>query len=202
MKRLLAALIALTVIFNLFSCNDESREYDESEVLFAAERLIRRSEDLNEIYWGRGIIYEENLSYSNGYYYPAAPEHLLELGFFTIEEMKEKTRETFSASYCENIFSTSLSFVGEDEIEGYARYYQGLETIMVYSKYLAFLKDEVLYDYDTLSVLKSKGEYVIVKISAEVKRGDKSQTREIEISLIEEKDGWKIDTPTYMSYQE
>ena len=201
MKKIISVIILLAMVMSLVSCGEKNREYDESEVLIAAERLIRRSGDLNEIYWGAGIKYYEDAAYSNGYYYPAEPTHLAELGFETIEELKTLTRKTFSAEFAESVFGSKLSSLREDEYFGYARYYQGIDRIMVYSKAEAFLTDEVKYLYDTLEVVGSRGEVVFVKLSAEISDGENVQTRELEVGLIEEEDGWKLDTPTYMSYQ-
>jgi hypothetical protein len=201
MRRLLSAILVIATLLCLVSCGEKNREYDESEVLYAAERLIRRSKTLNGIYWGEGIRYYEDAAFSNGAYYPADPEHLLELGIETVDDLKELTRKTFSAEYSESIFRSKLSSMREDEYFGYARYYQGIDRIMVYSDAVSFLDDEVNYLYETLAATGSKGETVFVKLSVEISDGVNTQTRELEVGLVEEEDGWKIDTPTYMSYQ-
>lgn len=201
MKRFLSILILSAMLLSLISCGEKNREYDESEVIYAAERLIRRSKILNEIYWGEGIRYYEDAAFANGKYYPADPEHLLELGFETVDGLKTITKNTFSASYSESIFESKLSSSREEEYFGYARYYQGIDRIMVYSDAASFLNDEVKYLYDTLEAVGSRGEVVFVKLSVEISDGENTQTRELEVGLIEEEDGWKIDTPTYMSYQ-
>ena len=94
------------------------------------------------------------------------------------------------------------SYGDGDSILGYARYYQGFDTLMVYSKANALLTDTVEYLYDTLTVDGSLGEVVIVSISVTVTRGEKSQTQTITVDLIEEDAGWRINTPTYIVYNE
>lgn len=211
MKKLISLIIMFALLCSLISCDDKNREYDEDEVRIAAENLIRKSSDLNYIFWGEGIGYIKDDSFSVGYYYPADIASLASFKIETIDDLKEKTREVFSSSYSENIFSTVLSSLSDgDEIYRLARYYQKFsdagnkepECIMVYSNALVLLKDEVTYNFDTLAVRGSEKETIYVTISVNVTREEKTQIRELKVGLVEEDDGWRIDTPTYMSYIE
>lgn len=206
MKRVTALILSVMLIvgvaLTLSACGEKNRSYDEEEVISAAVPLIRKAATLNGIFWGEGIAYDEDGAYKNGYYYQADTLCLRELGFDTIEELQKMTRKVFSARYSESIFNSVLNPYGdEDEVFGYTRYYQGIECIMVYSRYVPLLTDSVEYFYDTLSVTGSKGDTVNVKITVKITRGETSQTRDIEIGLVEEESGWRIDTPTYASYR-
>ena len=211
MKKIISLLTLFALLCSLISCGEKNREYDESEVKQAAEILISKSAALNQIFWGEGIGYISDSSYSVGYYYPADIFSLYNYGIETVDDLKEKTREVFSFAYSQNIFSTVLSSLNDgDGIYAYARYYQKYsdaeekvpETIMVYSKALVLLKDEVRYNFDTMEVIGSKKEMVYVTLTVDVVRGENTQTRALKVGLIEEEDGWRIDTPTYMSYVE
>ena len=211
MKRIIAAILAAIslsfVIFSLASCD---RSYDETEVLAAARPLIEESAELNEIFWGKGIRYDEgDLSSSIGAYYRADFFDLDRYNIRTIEDLKNKTRAVFTQRYCENIFSTVFSSIVDDEIQFYARYFQKYsdenntvpEYIMVYSNAIALLKDNVVYLYDTMRVTGSKRESVYVSIDVVVTNSEgKSQTNTLNIGFIEEENGWRINTPTYNSY--
>ena len=65
------------------------------------------------------------------------------------------------------------------------------------------LHDEVNYLIDTLKVIGAYGERVKVSISLEITDSEtkEKQTREKEFYLIEEPDGWKLDSYTYARYQ-
>ena len=210
MKRIIALILLLCTVLSaslIFTSCD--REYDEKEVKDAATLLIEKSLVLNEIYWGEGIPY---IPGSTSVYCEANFISLSELGFYTIEELKEKTRAVFTNEYCEYIFSTAFSSVNDgDEIQFYARYYQKYEdekqtiplNIMVYSRFENMLPDKVEYLYDTLTVTHSEGDTVYVKLNARVTRDEENvQIREKIIGLIEEEDGWKIDTATYLKYND
>ncbi len=206
MKRVLSLALALllTLPLILFSCGEQNRKYDGEAVVEAAIELIKKSEDLNEIFWGRGIAYLENDADRNGYYYAADPDSLARFGIENISDLRIKTLATFSAGYADTIFNTVLSPLGDEDtgIVGYTRYFQSNDKIMVFSKYTALLNDDVTYLYDTLKATHSKGETVFVSLDVMIKRGEKEQKRTIEVGLIEEEGVWKIDTPTYAVYRE
>ncbi len=211
MKRILTLFIAFSLIFSLsLSLSSCDREYDEAEVKAVAEVLVEKSLFLNDIYWGKGIPYTSSISSS--LYCEADIIALSELGFYTVDELKKKTEEVFSKDYCRDIFSTSFSSIKDgEEIQFYARYYQKYEDefqtvpicIMVYSRFENMLPDKVEYLYDTLTVTHSDGDVVYVKLQAKVTRDEEHvQTREMVIGLIEEENGWRIDTSTYLKYND
>ncbi len=207
-KSILLTLVVIFMIFINTGCK-KNREYNEVEVLAAAEDLIKKSEKLNEIYYGTGIAYEKNESYADGVYYPASTLHLDKFGISTIDDLKNLTKKCFTEELSNTIFSTKLSSVSdEDGIKSYSRYYQKYsavddspECIMVYKDAPILLTDEVVYDYSSLIVEGSNREtvYVILNITVTNSEG-KSQTQEKRIALIEENDGWRIDSPTYARY--
>ena len=206
-----AFLLTIVVILNLFLCIScsKNREYDETEVITAAAELIKKSERLNDIYYGRGIEYSKNESEGNGVYYPADFLSLERLGIKTVNDIKNLTAECFTKEYAALVINTKLSQVyDEDGIQEYSRYYQKYnaldnseEYIMVYKNATVYLTDTVLYDYSSLRVSRVKGDEVFVSISVTVSTDDgKVQTKDIEISLLEEENGWRINSPTYARY--
>ena len=216
MKKLLkmtAILLIIAVLpLSLISCD---RKYDEEEVRAAAKELITASLPLNEIYYGEGIRYLEYSEKNVGVYFEADPAHLLELGFSTLPELKTKTKAVFSEAHSERMFGGSLSGTfmpnGSSTL---ARYYQEYtkggapdyviepDYIMVYSEYENMLKGDVTYDLDNLTVLGAKGEVVYVIVSVSITYEGKTQDTSIEIGLFEEEKGWRLNSPTYVSYNE
>lgn len=210
MKRFITLILAICMCFStslaLVSCD---REYNEEEVEAAAKDLIEKSLPLNTIYWGEGIPYiPGNVSA----YCEADFIGLSKYGFSTVDELKDMTRKVFTKDYCEYIFSTAFSSVNDgEEIQFYARYYQKYEdpeqtipvNIMVYSKFENMLPDKIEYLYDTLTATHSEDEVVYVKVNVKVMKDEENiQIREKVIGLIEEEDGWRIDTATYIRYND
>lgn len=203
---LILAVLMLLSVLTLTSCN---RKYDEEEVLEAARTLLKEAEVLNKIYYGSGIEYFDSEDEQIGYYRKANPMHLEELGFSTIDELKKKTEQTFSAKYSETVYSTILSSMNDgDGIVSLARYYQAYDEetgqpthIMVYSKFSLMLKSDIVYDYSTLTVVGSKKEKVEVTVEATLTNSEgQSQKTTISIMLVEEENGWRINNPTYANY--
>jgi len=209
MKRLISSLLLLiTFIVALTSCDVK---YDEAEVKAAAKELIEESVLLNDIYWGEGLPHSDDKNTSDGVYYTALESYHYSLGFKTIDELKTLTEKTFSKGFCQTqIYPTILESVQDgDKAIILSRYYQKYggknfnvpEYIMVNSTWKKILDSEVEYDYESIVVKGSDEERVYVTLKATVKKdGYDPQTREIEIALVEEDDGWKIDSPTYLNY--
>ena len=212
MKRLISLVLLIimvsTVCFSLFGCA-RNREYNAEEVISAAKELIKKSETLNYIYYGDGLPYVYDSSSADGVYFVADYYETARLGINDLDDLKEMTRAVFSASLSSSMINASTSSIYEGEqLLLYSRYYQKYDPltnepidIMVYSKFNPFLTDDVVYDYDSIADVGSKGEVVYVTINAVATNKDgESQTNVLKIGLIEEKDGWRLDTPTYTSY--
>ena len=207
-KALLLTIVVIFCVFSCFSCGRD-REYNEEEVIIAAEKLIKQSEILNDIYYGKGIDYQKDESTANGAYYQADILSLKKFGVQTINDIRKMTTECFTESYSNSIMSTMLSSISDESgIQIYSRYYQKYnslddteECIMVYKNANIFLTDKVVYDYSSLRVSGVKREEVFVKINVKVTNGEnKTQHKEVEIALLEESNGWRINSPTYARY--
>ena len=189
-----------------------NRKYDENEVKAAAGKLIEESIILNEIYWGKGIPYVDDPNLSNGAYHPADEIYLSKLGIVTLEDLKNKTRSVFSSEMCKSqIFGAILDSANNGIQISYVRYYQKFidensevpECIMVNKNYKYFLYDDVEYNYESIKVIGSRGNYVTVSIDCTATNDEGLSSKStIEVDLIEESDGWKLATPTYSVYRE
>ena len=207
MKKIISAFLLISIIFTLFSCG--KIEYDEETVKDAARELISKSATLDEIFWGAGISYNEDLNYSSGSYYMASTLSLLEYGIDTIYDIEALAFETFSKKYATSSLNSVLASAGDGEnIYVLARYYQKYsdaeqiipECIMVNSEYVPLLTDKVEYLYDTVKVLYSDNKYIYISIDVDVSRGEKTQRKTLSVSLVIEDGKYKIDTPTYTTY--
>ena len=210
MKKLISLLLILILsIGALTSCGD--RKYDEAEVKAAAKSLIEGSVILNEIYWGDGIQYTDDKNSSDGSFYMALDSYCYLNGFTTIKELKVLTEKIFSKEFCKSqIYSPVLADVSDGADTAFlARYYQKYnaddltepECIMVNTSWKSLLSGKVEYDYGSLTVIGSEGETVYVTLNATVTLDSlEPQTREIRVALVEEENGWRLDSPTYLNY--
>lgn len=191
----------------------ENREYNESEVISAARDLIERSIVISEIYFGDGIPFvSEGEDKSN--YRPADTKYLETLGVKYIDDLKNLTRGVFSESESEFLFSRFFDRIDSEEYLGAVHYipsYEGEENekketgILVYKdrekNVLVRADESMVHDYNTISVIGSEGERVKITIQSTVVCDDgKSCTLTNELYLVEEKDGWRLDSQTKCAY--
>lgn len=209
---LLVAFIIFVIVKNANKDDEvKNREYDKAEVEAAAELLLNDSKLLNYIYWGKGIPYVDNKNLASGNYYPADENYLASIGISTIEDLKILTEKTYSDGVCKWIYSTVLSSVYSDTtVAGLSRYEQVWggknndepEYIRVYTEADYWLVDEIEY-HPSVEALRSEGEVVYVLVLATVTSPEgKVMNTNLEIGLVEEDDGWRLDTPTYARYYE
>ena len=209
-KKISLILTVILLFTSLASCGEEvipDREYNAQEVVEAAKTLIEKSESLNKLLWGEGILYDvTNNLHASGYYYRADEFSLDNYGVETIADIEKQVRAVFSENYSNQIFASTV-FSSASDVNGnlvyFARYQQKEdlgkpEYIQVYSKWEPFLFDSVTYDYTSVKDSGAKGERVYVEISCSVKDSESElvEKRSIRVALIEEKSGWRLDSPT------
>ena len=209
MKRLVKVICLLLIVAMLPALVSCDRSYDEAEVKSAASKLISASLFLNEIYYGEGIKYLENSERNNGVYCEADPAFLLDCDFKTLSQLKTKTKEVFSEAHSERMFKGSFSGTfTQSGGSSMARYYQQYDNLgnpqymMVYSEYEDMLKGDAIYDLEGIKVLGAEGEIVYVSVDVEISYDGKTQKNTIKVGLIEEESGWRLNSPTYASYNE
>ncbi len=210
--RVMTIIVVICLLFSFTSCARD-REYNEEEVLKAARELIKKSEKLNELYYGDGIAHTGDESTAEGYYIRADANSLAYFGVSTKDDIIRITRETFTQDYSNRLIMTKLESVKDtdDVIRSYARYYQKYsvldetepECLMVYKNAKVYLVDKVEYKYDTLRVSDVEGESIFVTLDVEITDPDKrTQSSTLTVELIEEANGFRINSPTYKRYDD
>ena len=206
MKKIISSLLVIVLLLSsLVSCGD--RKYDENEVKEAAKRLIAESIVLNDIFWGNGLPYSVNRDTADGDFYEADYVYYKRLGFETVDELMALAAKTFSEDQCKMIKATVISRVDDPDLP-LSRYYQKVsldtgepESIMVNSKWNELIIGTATYDYNSVEVIESEKKIVYVTVNATVTyENNEPQQRTLKIGLIEEDDGWKLDSHTYLSY--
>lgn len=203
-KILTLLLLALVAVMALVSC----ARADTASALEAAPGLIESSKLLNEIYYGSGIPYTDEVGI--GHYNYADEDYLRRVGFETIDELKAMTADTFSVGYSTTLYNTVLG--GSSDTMGVvlARYCDSEAMIkgegardgrlLVYTNYTPLLIGERSYDYSTLKVVGSSGKdrvtlSLVVTITSEDGTTDGGET--VDVDLVLEDGKWRIDSPTY-----
>ncbi len=161
---------------------------DDKTAVSIVNMLVEQSYELNVIYFGDGLDKQEAEN-ENDLYVPVAGSS----NYTSKVELVRRTKEIFSQSYSASIIKTA--FEGEMGAIGstavYARYIE-------FEDYLSVRRDiegiEVAkYDFTTTEILKNSKRFIIAKI----KTTDTDAPQFVEITLINEENGWRIDSATY-----
>lgn len=218
MKRLLGLFLSLCLIVcSLFSLTSCDRNYDEAEVISAASTLIERCVKLkiNDIFFGEGIHYdplESDIFYGN--YKEADLSHLEELGFSELSELEYISTTVYTAECYESVFKNVLkpSYDVAGNIVSFARYTERRNektgefiSLLVNINYEGkVLPGSVEYHTSTLEIIDVDGEVIRLSVKATVTSpdGEKTQMRTVRFNMIETTDGWRLDSPIYVGYDE
>lgn len=203
-------LICLPLLLALASCTPAN---DPDTVRAVLEDLVEQSYALNEVYFGAGLpISDDREDVERFYasfdtditsinYHPVAAD----AAFQSEDEIRTATEAVFSQSYCTYLFERAFSGISdtfdagtENEVTKtatYARYIQYGETLTVRLN----LADEAIplnrtYDCANAEILENKAAYVLFSVPSTV---DGLPDEEIEIKIVRENDGWRLDSPTY-----
>lgn len=177
--------VILIVIFAVSITGCKSVSDSEAKAIF--NTLVKESYELNVIYFGEGL--KPQATDEDSLYIPVQGSE----NYTAKLPLVERTREIFSTDYASDIIRTA--FEGESGVLGssavYARYIE-------YEGYLSVRRDiegiEVAkYDYSTTEIIKNSRRFIIAKI----KTTNLEKNEYVEITLINEDDGWRIDSATY-----
>ena len=208
-------IVFLAVLaLNLFSCKKEEedvvppREYVESEVIENATSLLSLSGDINHILWGKGIAAVENEE-ETGAYRACQSEEMERYGIYCVEDIRTLCKTVYSSAMCSTVESTVLGNVRDENesIVSLVRYYDNTDketgdvTLMVNTDAYVYFEKAVTYHTETLRIKEVKGEVIYLSVSVTLyDEEDAPHEKTLTFSMIEEADGWRLHSPTYMKY--
>lgn len=209
MRKLVSLIILLALTLTAATSCD--RSYDEAEVKAAAQTLLEASFVVNEVFYGEGVSYDEYSGIGGGSYYKPVSDTALEwLGISGIEGLKNLARGVYTADLCEIIFRTKLASIkdsSDGSVISYARYIEyyekqsGKTYLMFYTEDEPNYENEIEYLYETLTVIGADGEYIKIEIDVILTDGNGfTRTDRVEFTILEEKDGFRLDTLSFVKF--
>ena len=214
MKRILWIILCLILILSCaVSCKkepeeQEPREYSENEVLMAAKGLLLDCGEVNRILWGVGIpVSESEDAQKKGNYTEVDPDWAQMMGIFSVDDLRAFCKEVYAEDICQMVEKTVFSPVkdSEDNVISLVRYYDqsndGKKYLMVNTKSTVYFERDAEYLTDTLKIKEVKGEKIYLTVDVLVyNEQNQTQTRTLTFSVLEQGSGWRLSTPTYMTY--
>ena len=189
----LLAAIAVVLFASLASCK-KPEPADEGEVVAAAKELLTAAVEVNRVFFGEGLPMGERVapSVDIGYaeYVPLDEEHI----GMSQSDIMDIARPVYAESYCEDI--EKIVFEGvkvTDEEALFPRYVEEKgEMKICYLLSVEGLPERVPL-VDTLNVLSVGHDTAELSVDT-VCEGKKEN---ITVTLVLEKNGWRLNTPTY-----
>ena len=202
MKKTLIFLLLFSFLLLFFtSCSEQ--EVKEEELFPIVEELVEESKILNEIIFGEGIPTLAS-GETVGYYRECNMLMLKEWGFESAQDIRAAIRRIYSRSMSSFMEERAFaSLTAGDAVSG-ARYYETLEgVLMADGNADVFLTGDVVYDYSTLRIISQHRGIVSLKMEATVESASGlTQVRTIELEVERSGDEWKLNSPTYLVYDE
>lgn len=208
MKKILCFLLALTLLCGaLASCGpDES----DLELLATAKELTEASARVNRLLFGEGILPKEN-GKKIGVYVEADEASLADWGVSSVADVEEIAESVYSLALCGWIKQTVLTSSKDDNsgtVLTYARYYVGDVEIDADTKERIFLVNTSHEptvgetSYANYRIAKKDGNVVSFLVDITVTHEGKTVTySDQRISMYKEAHGWRLDTPTYATFE-
>ena len=188
----------------LVGCNQPN----EAEFLKTAEALLTEAELVNALCFGEGLAYDAENGYTSGGYCEATEESLSAFGVSSVTEIRARIRAVYSVVTAEWVESVALSATYEDStVLSYSRYYDTVAAeesgnrpvLMVKKNYESLLSGRATYDNLRIVSLKRGRAEILVDVTV-TKDGESRVEKDVSLSLRLEEDGWRFDSPTYVSY--
>ena len=214
-SKILLVVFLVVLTLNMLSCKKKGdgedevppREYIESEVIENAASLLEGAVDINTVLWGVGILPIENDD--GGAYSACQGEELERYGIGCVDDIRALTASVYSEAMCKTVEQTVLGNVRDENesIVSYVRYYDltdketGDVTLMVKKDAYVYFEKPITYHTETLKVKGVKGEVITLSVDVTLyDEENKPHGKTLTFSMIEEADGWRLHSPTYMKY--
>lgn len=182
LKELACVILIIVLVIPMASCKGP----EEEEAIALVKDLLSKSLELNEIYYGKGLDYEKNEDGVYGNIYSRVSK---DAKYRIREDLERATRKVFSASYSKSIidhaFNMTLGIYGGGSNP---RYFVGSDGYLtVLREYGA--REITEYNFDSIKIKRSRSKKIVATVMS-------TENEEIEIILVKEKDGWRLDSAT------
>lgn len=186
MKNILKAtfclIMILTLSFPLISCGGMG----DSEAKAIVKELVEKSTVVNEVLYGKGMDYEKSL---DGKYQTMYSRVTDDAPFKTRKALEKEIKSIFTASYANSLLNHAFTLtVGIYGNSSYPRYQEGSDEVLtVMRDYEA--REITVYNFDTIVIEKATKNKIVATIMS-------TENEKVYVYLINELDGWRLDSAT------
>jgi len=194
-------LAALLLVLPLAGC--ASSAPTEAQLLDTVESLVTQSYALNDLLFGYGLpVYEVTSPLSDFYHvydddeYAAYEDAMSAAPFSSVDEIKERLYAVYTADYADSLCSILFDgYLHEGQVVR-AQIGENETGLTQSVSYTPLITSRLTYDFSSIRVIKPSSEGLVnLEISA-CEEG-KTEPLTIRLRLVLEKNGWRLDSPTY-----
>lgn len=182
---ILSIILTATLAVSMVGCGCG---VEEAEAIILVKDLVSRSYELNVVYYGEGLEYEESGNPDQLYLRARTGQELA-----SKTELMKRTREVFSKNLAESMINTAFSGVSSDPSLGSVQSRYALQGdpdwIYVNKDYEPVVEKAAVYNYDTIVITKTSGSFIEATIET-------VEGKLVEVTLILEDDCWRLDSIT------
>ncbi|MBQ9743932.1 MAG: hypothetical protein IJW19_02295 [Clostridia bacterium] len=184
-KRIIFIILAIALIVGAVMLIIEfTTRPEEEEAIVIVEELVKSSCELNEIYYGKGLKYNDSMVYQSVYRQVDLNEK-----YKTVDILSARTKEVFTASYSNSLIQYYLNpSVGGTGGLTKSRYIEDSTGLLaVYKDYKAI--EITQYNYDTIKIESIRSKRIIATVMS-------TEGEEVEVIIRKESNGWRLDSAT------
>ena len=201
MRRTIAALLVMLIFASVFSsCGRE--KLTEEQLIEIVGPLVQKSYEINDIFFGEGLPHDDAPeTEEDETQYDVAPVKYVPVysdKYKSVSSLKEAALEVYTESYMENVFDIVFNGMSDENgnLVQYARYFESFADNL---KIRAGVEKESIvtgrkYDVTTLKITTQTDNYVFFTLDSFI---DGESAGTIELSIKDEGNGWRLDSPTY-----
>ncbi len=198
-KRVALLLLFLSILLCILpSCSKHPPALEE--IYDPAVALIEASFVINDIAFGQGLpvwaldssyAVQMNIYHNRPNYVQITPYS----DFQSVEQIKQRMEAVYSEDYVTSLYAPLFDGYAYEEGAMISQYHEDSTRMYQRRDYDPLLEGQRIYDYSTMRVVDGDKGYAVIAIDTHLEHEEKILT--VELSLVLEENGWRLDTPTY-----
>ena len=203
LKKGLFRATALLLIFVMLSmpvgCS-RSKPPALEEIYDTAVALIEQSHAINDIVFGFGLpVWQIDSDYAtlhNLYPTSTSYEYVSEYAAYrTTLDIKQAMAKVYSTGYLESLYVTLFDGYAYEEGVMAAQFWEDSQYLYQHKTYEPLVTQQRIYDYSTMRVVTGDAQTAVIALDTHLENDTEILT--VQLVLVLESDGWRLDTPTY-----
>ena len=182
---IMVIMLMATTAISMSACK---KKVSEEEAIALVADLVSRSYDLNVVYYGEGLRYDDSGN-PNDIYMPVSTFEKYTLRSKLIED----TRAVFTSSYAQSLIDMAFygvaSEINQNAIQSRYMVQGDDEWLYINKNYEPVVEEVSVFDYSTIEITKISKRFIEANIT-------NTKGKVVEVVLVNEDGTWKLDSTT------